>query len=98
MRVFVSYSWRQGEWVWNSLVPCLKAAGCEVLIDVERMVVGKEVFAQMDEIQAGAECTVLVLSPDYLSSKACMHEMQRAISAGTSLPCYRENVAGFPPE
>jgi len=33
MKVFISYSHRQGEWVWSRLVPVLKAASAEVLID-----------------------------------------------------------------
>jgi len=31
VKVFVSYSHRQGEWVWGRLVPVLKASGAEVL-------------------------------------------------------------------
>jgi hypothetical protein len=42
--VFISYSHQQGEWVWNALVPCLKAGGAEVLIDRERFEAGREWF------------------------------------------------------
>ena len=29
--VFVSYSHKQGDWVWDRLVPCLRAGGANVL-------------------------------------------------------------------
>jgi len=35
--VFVSYSHKQGDWVWDRLMSCLKAGGTEVLIDRERV-------------------------------------------------------------
>jgi hypothetical protein len=33
MKVFVSYSHRQGEWVLDALVPVLRASGCDILVD-----------------------------------------------------------------
>ena len=79
-RVFVSYCSKQGEWVWDRLVPCLKAGGAEVLIDRERFKAGKSVIGQMDATQDKANRHVLVLSPDYLKSPHCTHEMNRAIA------------------
>ena len=35
-KVFVSYSHQQGAWVLDRLVPCLRAGGAEVYVDVER--------------------------------------------------------------
>ncbi len=78
-KVFISYSHRQGDWVWDRLVPCLKAGGAEVLIDRERFEAGKALLGQMDAAQDAADASVLVLSPEYLASDACRHEMERAV-------------------
>ena len=67
-RVFISYSHRLGEWVWDRLYPCLVDGGAEVLIDRNRFEAGLAVFDQMDSTQDLAEIHVLVLSPDYLSA------------------------------
>lgn len=79
-KVFVSYCHHQGDWVWNRLVPCLKAGGAEVLIDRTRFVVGKALVGQMDTLQDEADKHLLVLSDDYLLSAPCCHEMGRAIA------------------
>src|SRR5215510_2417096 len=78
-KVFVSYCHRQGEWVLNRLVSCLRAGGAEVYIDHERFKAGLGVIGQLDAMQDAAEITVLVLSPDYLKSDYCRHEMARAL-------------------
>ncbi|MCY2987082.1 MAG: toll/interleukin-1 receptor domain-containing protein [Planctomycetota bacterium] len=80
-KVFVSYCHRQGDWVWNRLTPCLRYAGAELLIDRERFELGKGVMGQMDRLQDKADIHLLVLSDDYLKSKYCRHEMDRAIDA-----------------
>ncbi len=103
MRVFVSYSHRQGDWVWGRLVPVLKAGGAEVLIDRERFAAGKGVTGQADAIQDQAERHLLVLSQDYLDSPYCMHELARAVAtdpgftAGLVLPVRRGDCP-LPPE
>lgn len=95
-KIFVSYSHQQGPWVWDRLVPCLKAGGTEVLIDRERFRLGLALFPQMDALQDRAEASLLVLSPAYLASTACMHEMDRAIALdphftnGNVVPLMRE--------
>jgi TIR domain len=77
--VFISYCHKQGDWVWDRLVPCLRAGGADVHVDRERFKVGKAVVGQMDAIQDGAAMAVLVFSSDYLDSPYCVHEMERAI-------------------
>lgn len=79
-KVFISYSHQQGDWVWDRLVPVLKAGGAEVLIDRERFTAGRALVGQMDATQDTAEVHVLVFSPDYLASAACVHEMERAVA------------------
>jgi hypothetical protein len=79
-KVFISYSHQQGDWVWDRLVPVLKAGGAEVLIDLERFTAGRALVGQMDATQDAADVHVLVFSPDYLASAACVHEMERAIA------------------
>lgn len=96
-KVFISYCSKQGPWVWDRLVACLRAGGAEVLIDRERFRPGKDVYTQMDDAQDKAHIHVLVLSEDYLNSKPCRHEMDRAIAldpdfqTGTVIPVMREN-------
>ncbi len=79
-KIFISYSHHQGDWVWGRLAPCLKAGGAEVLIDRERFEAGKALVGQMDAIQDTADASVLVLSPEYLASQVCRHEMERAVA------------------
>jgi TIR domain len=96
-KVFISYSHKQGEWVWDRLVPCLKAGGTELLIDRERFEVGKTVIGQMDATQDKADKHIVVLSRDYLDSRYCRHEMNRAIKCdpkfeqGIVVPVLRES-------
>lgn len=98
MNVFISYSWKQGARVWERLVPVLRAAGAEVLIDRERFVAGKEVLGQMDATQDLADKHLLCLSTEYLASKPCQHEMRRAVAAdptfanGTVIPLRFDGV------
>jgi hypothetical protein len=103
MKVFVSYSHKQGEWVWDRLRPCLAAAGATQIIDRERFRAGLAVYSQMDAAQDAADKTLVVLSPDYLASDACLHEMRRAVARdprftlGTVIPLKRLDCT-LPPE
>ncbi len=88
-KVFISYSHHQGEWVWGRLVPVLKAGGAEVLIDRERFRAGRAVVGQMDATQDQAARHVLVLSEQYLASRYCRHEMNRAMKHD---PAFRRGI------
>jgi len=79
-KIFISYCHRQGDWVWHRLVPCLKAGGAEVLIDVERFKAGVSVYTQMNAEQDQSDASLLVLTPEYLTRADCLHEMRRAVA------------------
>ena len=79
MKVFISYSHTEKDWVWDRLEACLKAGGAAVLIDRQQFIAGPAVIGQMDAAQDQAERHVLVLSREYLKSSSCQHEMKRAI-------------------
>ena len=49
--VFVSYSHKQGDWVWDRLVSCLVAGGAEVLIDREQFKAARRLYKQADDVQ-----------------------------------------------
>lgn len=97
MRVFISYSHRQREWVRGRLVPCLRGARIEVLIDDVLMPVGAVVMGHMDAMQDAAETTLAVLTPDYLASGFCMHELNRALTMGQVVPVHREECGASLP-
>jgi hypothetical protein len=96
--VFVSYSHQQGAWVLERLVPLLRAGGANIIVDVERFKAGRALIGQMDIAQDGADINVLVLTPDYVTSGYCMHEMRRAVARdpafehGTVVPVVRADV------
>jgi hypothetical protein len=81
MRIFVSYSHKQFDWVHSRLIPVLSAAGGTVLVDKDRFKAGKTVIGQMDALQSTAEHHVLVITADYVASAYCRHEMEQAIKS-----------------
>ena len=68
MRIFVSYSHKQSEWVHSRLLPVLRAAGAEVLVDIDHFKAGQTVTGQMDRLQRRASRHVLVITADYVAS------------------------------
>lgn len=95
-KIFISYCHRQGDWVWQRLVPCLKAGGADVRIDVECFKAGFGVIGQMNVEQDGTDLSLLVLTPEYFERPDCLHEMRRAIARdpnfanGSTIPVIRE--------
>ncbi len=93
-KVFISYSHQQSDWVRDRLVPCLRYGGAEVVIDYEHFQAGQSVIGQMDGHQDAAELAVLVLTPDYLASDYCVHEMERALQRNQPIvPIVRADCA-----
>jgi hypothetical protein len=70
MKVFVSYSHQQGEWVRDHLVPVLKASGPQILIDWERLRAGYAVVGEMAATQDEADRHLLVIMSDCLARAA----------------------------
>lgn len=103
-KIFISYSHKQFEWVHETLVPVIKACGAaEVFTDKEYFEAGKSVKGQMDAVQDKAKINIIVLSPEYLQSSNCQHEMRRAIKLdpefkkGIVVPVVRKGC-NIPPE
>jgi hypothetical protein len=79
MSLFISYSHKQSEWVHSRLIPVLRAAGAEVLVDIDHFKAGQTVIGQMDKLQRRAGRHALVITADYMASDYCRHEMEQAI-------------------
>jgi TIR domain len=103
MKVFVSYSHQQSDWVRCDLVPVLEAGGAEVLVDYKLFKAGRTVIGQMDGTQDQADYHVLCLTAAYHGSDMCLHELRRGVTAdpafqqGRVLPL-RLDQAPLPPE
>ena len=67
--VFISYSHRDDEWVWNWLLPRLKAAGLVVCVDRESFDIGVPSLVNMERAVARSRKTLLVLTPSWVESE-----------------------------
>ena len=79
MKVFISYSHQQDEWVLDRLAPVLECAGVEILIDQRNVGAGKDIGRQVLGSQDQADKQILVFSPDYFKSDWCIPEMNHAL-------------------
>lgn len=80
-KVFISYSWKEpsGSIVNNWLVPSIKAAGINCLVDREACGYNANIDKFEADIPKAAK-VVLVLSPAFLTSEDCMYEAALAVS------------------
>ncbi len=67
--VFISYSDREGEWVWNWLVPRLRAASLRICIDRESFDIGVPSLTNMERAVEQSRKTLLVLTPNWVESE-----------------------------
>lgn len=72
--VFISYSHRDNDWVWNWLVPRLKQAELKVCIDHECFEPGEPLLKAMERAVQTSCKTLLVLTPNYIDSDWCEFE------------------------
>ena len=100
-KVFISYSHRQGDWVWDRLVPCLKAGGAEMLIDRERFEAGKALTGQMDTVAWRPLIKSLDLpgmgivdlqKGSTASRRGLVGEMLRSLGVATRVPAEPEDL------
>jgi TIR domain/Effector-associated domain 7 len=67
--VFISYSHRDEDWVHNALLPRLKAERIDYFIDYEDFEPGAPSLTEMERGVLLSRKTLLVLTPEYLSSE-----------------------------
>jgi len=72
--VFISYSHKDEEWVRRKLLPTLEKQGVKVCIDFRDFAPGKAAVLNMQDASARSRHTLLVLTPDWLSSEWTLYE------------------------
>lgn len=68
MKVFISYSSKDGDWVKNWLIPKLERAGIQVHIDFRDFKIGVPSIVNMEEAVKNCDKTLLLLTPQWLAS------------------------------
>ena len=65
--VFISYRWvsPDQDWVRNSLVPALQAAGLKTLLDVEDFLPGRDLVLEMTRAGQSSRMALCIISPEY---------------------------------
>jgi hypothetical protein len=84
--VFISYSHRDEDWVVNTLLPRLEAAGLRVCIDFRDFVVGRPSLVNMEQAVDKSERTLVVLTPAWIESEWTEFE---SLLVGTTDPAGR---------
>lgn len=81
--VFISYSHKDEEWVANILLPRLEKAGLKSCIDFRNFEPGKAALHNMRDAGKRSQCTLLVMTPNWVESEWTLYE---GILARTSDP------------
>lgn len=85
--VFISYSSKDKEWVRDVLLPRIEQAGLKAFIDFRDFTRGAPSIKEMERGVGDCRKTLLILSPDYISSEWCEIEN---IMAATHGPANRD--------
>ena len=72
--VFISYSHADQDWVWNWLIPRLKAEGLILCTDQESFDIGVPSLVNMENAVLASRHTLLVLTPAYVESQWTLYE------------------------
>lgn len=72
--VFISYSHADQDWVWNWLIPRLKAEGLILCTDQESFDIGVPSLVNMENAVLASRHTLLVLTPAYMNSQWTLYE------------------------
>ena len=67
--VFISYSYKDEDWVVNSLLPAIEDTGLKACIDFRDFVPGKPSRKNMSEAVQQSAFTVLVMTPAWMASE-----------------------------
>ena len=78
--VFICYSAMDREWVKNTLLCQLESRQIKACIDYRDFLVGAFVVENITDAIYNSRKTVAVLSPAFLNSVYCKHELQTALS------------------
>ena len=100
MKVFVSYSHEQSDWVRDDLVPVLEAGGAEVLVDWKEFAAGRTVVGQMEpgpRTRPNAICSAcpLTISPAPCACRRCAGRSQSTPASMAAAWC--RSVSTPPP-
>jgi hypothetical protein len=71
---FLSYSHRDSDWVLNTLLPRIEAAGIRTIVDVRDFQAGAIGIKEMERAVLESNYTFVVLSESYLESEWCEFE------------------------
>ena len=78
--VFICYSSLDREWVKNTLLKELEIRGIKACIDYRDFLVGAYIVENITDAIYGSRKTIAVLSPEFMESVYCKHELQTALS------------------
>jgi hypothetical protein len=84
--VFISYSSKDADWVRGTLLPALEEAGLRVYIDFRDFEIGTPGLVNMERGVEGSRHTLVVLTPNWLSSEWTEFE---SLLVGTADPAGR---------